>query len=164
MMRWLIAMVLTGCTTGQPQSSTWNDSQIVSGVLLRLDQDSDGVLSPSELHGKSVGFDTMDADGDQSISPTELLAAIQAPDPLEFDARPSRPPVSVSRWRKSMPQSPQVRLRWERIRFLAIEVSQRSPQTPAPNEADTLALATEGGEAFDQMVQRLQEALVTAQP
>jgi hypothetical protein len=157
-------MVLAGCSTTQPPSTTWTDSQIVSGVLLRLDQDSDGALSPSELHGKSVGFESIDSDGDQSISPTELLAAIQAPDPLEFDARPSRPPVSVSRWRKSMPQSPQVRLRWERIQFLAIEVSQRSPQTPTPNEADALALATEGGKAFEQTVQRLHDALVTAQP
>lgn len=163
-MRWSIALALLSCSSADSQPTTWTDAQVVSGVMGRLDQDGDGVLSPTELQGKSISFASMDADSDQSVSPGELLAAIQAQDPLEFDARPARPPVSVSRWRKSMPQSPEVRLRWERLRFLIIEVQQRSPKTPTPDAATSLAMATEGGEAFTQTIQRLQIALKAPKP
>jgi hypothetical protein len=155
-------LTLAACRTGP--APTWSAEKVVSGVFSRLDKDADGVVRPAELWREGPSLASMDQNKSGGLSPAELLAGIQAQDPSAFDDRPGRPGVSVTRWRSVLRRSPEVRTRWELLRFLVIEAELRSPQTPLPSAAEVTALSEAGGPAYVAAQVRLEAALAATSP
>jgi hypothetical protein len=128
----------------------------------QLDKNGDGEIQAAEYAPTAFaapGFSSLDQDGSGALSSAEVLSGLQGQDPASFDQRVARPPVSVERWRSALPRPQKVRMRWEHLRFLAIEVQTLHPGTPVPDPAAAEALAEQGGAPYAKAVSELKAKL-----
>ncbi len=159
---WIFLVLSLACSDKPDRPRIWTDTRAVSGIMGQLDKNGDGEIQASEYAPTAFatpGFSSLDQDGSGGLNSAEVLAGLQGQDPLRFDQRTARPPVSVERWRSAQSRSGEVRLRWEHLRFLAIEVQTRHPGTPVPDPAATEALAEQGGDPYAKAVSSLMDTL-----
>ncbi len=125
-MIWVLA-----CST-----SPWSESAALQPTLSRLDTDQDGHATAAELSAiaPELDFGLLDTDRDETLSVPELAAWMDAADPLTFDHRFGRQPVTRQQAASSESVRPEVRMLMDLYLFLSEELIAADPAIPRPGE------------------------------
>jgi hypothetical protein len=120
------------CTTASP----WTPSAALDPTLRRLDTDQDARVSAEELAVVAPGLDFsgLDTDGSGDLTTDELVNWMDTTDPLTFDRRFGRPPVTRDQAAAQEVMHPEVRMLMDLFLFLSEELAAAAPDVPRPNE------------------------------
>jgi hypothetical protein len=156
-MIWMVWILVCAC---QPtQSAKWSDERIVSRVMAALDTNADGQLQAEELQDKYSEEYKFNLNKNESISHHALLNIIQSILPSTFLIQSKQRTETTQTEKPAIQPKTGTNNRLELIRFLALEVAQFAPESPGPEDALMISLATQGGAPFSQEVARLKGLL-----